>query len=720
MSPKKSRRYGLLLSFAVFLLFFTLWSFEVLYRLEAAGRDTSFKFRRPRIPDESVLIVEIDDLSLRELGRWPWSRGTHGKLVRTLDRYGAKSVFFDLLFIEEDLLNPEEDWFFLESVREAGNVYIPYYFSFIPGSGTRVSEEQHFAASGIPFDEENEFYTTARVELPFGELLEAAAGTGFVNGFPAVDGVFRNAALFIESGERLYPAAALSMAARRLGADLRETDIKPGRSVTLYPEGSDPVRIPVNEYGEMIINYRNIFLDNGELVHGYDTYSYSEVLELDRLARDSDEAGDYLEGVISGRTVFIGMTATGSTDIAPTPVAEAYPMVLAHANIYDNIINSDFISYTPPAADILILLFLALILGYLLPRMSPFAGAVFAVLTVVIYLAANFAAFDYLNITFFIFYPVLMIILTELVLFIYKYLTEEKEKKRVRRVFSTYMTPAVVNRILMNPGALTLGGERREMTVFFSDLSGFTGISESLEPEALVSLINEYLEVMTEVIFRHEGTLDKYEGDAIMAFWNAPLEQEDHETRAVRAAIECFRELSRLQEKWRKEGLPELDMRIGINTGQMIVGNMGSLTRMDYTVMGDAVNLGARLESANKAYGTRLMISEYTRQGLSDDILTRELDALRVKGKSHPVRVYEVIEEKTRVSGDMMRLLPLYSKALGLYRKRDFKSAAEIFGSALEVIPGDGPSRVYLERCRKYEVEPPRQDWDGTWELTSK
>jgi class 3 adenylate cyclase len=295
-----------------------------------------------------------------------------------------------------------------------------------------------------------------------------------------------------------------------------------------------------------------------------------------------------------------------------------------------------------------------------------------------------------------------------------------KEGLFVKQTFKRYVAASVVDQLIKNPDKLKLGGERKELTVFFSDVSGFTSLSENLSPERLVELINEYLSQMTEAIFAYEGTLDKYEGDAIVAFWGAPIDQKDHALRGCKAALENVRALKILQQKWVKQGLPQLGMRIGLNTGPMVVGNMGSTIKMDYTVMGDAVNLGARLEGANKAYGTHILISEATRRQAGSGIVARELDLIAVKGKTTAVRVYELIGLAGQASATELEAYHAFESGLEECRMRRWEDAVESFRLCDRLLKGDGPSRLLIERVRGYIAAPPPSDWDGRYVLTEK
>ena len=421
---------------------------------------------------------------------------------------------------------------------------------------------------------------------------------------------------------------------------------------------------------------------------------------------------------LTGKIFYGGLTATGTHDFNPMPFSPRYPMVGLHVNAANTMLTRQFIRTLPGWAELLIVMGFTLLVACLSLRLHPVAGTGLAVLLAGAYVWFAQSAFSRAGLFVPVMTPLVSAAAVYLVIVLRNFMREQREKKKIRSAFSTYMTPAVVNQVLKNPDMLRLGGERRTMSVFFSDLSGFTSISERSSPEELVALLNEYLESMTKIIFSNEGTLDKYQGDGIMAFWNAPIYEDDHAYLCCCAALESVDHLENvLKPKWSSEGRPVLDVRIGINTGPMIVGNMGSDTRMDYTVMGDAVNLGSRLEPANKEYGTRIMMSEYTRELVAGRIMDRELDIVRVKGKKKPVRVYEVLCRSGESSPEQEELWKLYSEGLSHYRERRWQEGIKAFSAALAIDGNDRPSSTYLQRSREYLTNPPPQDWDGTFSV---
>jgi adenylate cyclase len=303
---------------------------------------------------------------------------------------------------------------------------------------------------------------------------------------------------------------------------------------------------------------------------------------------------------------------------------------------------------------------------------------------------------------------------------VYKYLTEERQKKFIKDEFSTYLAPSVVTQLIKSPEKLVLGGEDRVITAFFSDIQNFTSISERLIPKELVELLNEFLTEMTDVILDHEGTVDKFEGDAIIAFFGAPNILEDHALRACKACIDMQKRLAELRIKWGEENRPQLKMRIGLSTGSAVVGNMGSKTRMDYTMMGDTVNTAARLEGVNKLYGTYTMISDSTYIPAKDEIFVRKLDSVNVVGKGKPVGVYELLGYSMEIDDKLRSVVERYTQGLRAYRNQSWDEAIGHFSAALSVDPLDGPSQTMLNRCEDFKVRPPGKDWDGAFAMSTK
>jgi adenylate cyclase len=371
------------------------------------------------------------------------------------------------------------------------------------------------------------------------------------------------------------------------------------------------------------------------------------------------------------------------------------------------------------------ILFILLILGilvFLITRyLRTFWGVLAVFLLAVAYFVFSFILFSDYSTIIEISTPILVIFLSFVGHTVYHYIVSQHEKRMITGAFSHYVPKKVVEQILADPDKLTLGGEERLVTIMFTDVAGFTSISEKLSPAQLVHLLNEYLTEMTDTVLEHEGIIDKYEGDAIMAEFGVPVSHDKHAFMACKAALDMQEKLKILRKKWKAEGKPQLRARIGINSGEVIVGNMGSRDVFDYTVMGDHVNLGSRLEGANKFYGTYIMISEFTYKYIKDDFYARELDLIRVKGKEKPIKVFELMASKEdKHSEQFLKLLEIYAKGLEYYKTQQWNEAVDSFDACLKLFPEDAPSTEYRSRCIEYKFNSPGPDWDGVTVMTEK
>ncbi len=417
--------------------------------------------------------------------------------------------------------------------------------------------------------------------------------------------------------------------------------------------------------------------------------------------------------------VIIGQTASSTTDLGTTPLGINQPQVFLHANTLNTILQRSFISTMPNAVEIAVVLLLPIFFGYVSRRLRPsriiLAGTAFL------------AAFAFVNQLLFgagvwmqMAPQSFALLATFLIITGIHYVQGDKEKKYIKNAFGHYLSPDVIEVLVKDPAALKLGGERKVLTAYFSDVQGFSTISENLSPEALVDLLNAYLTDMTDIIFHQKGTVDKFEGDAIIAFFGAPVPFEDHAKRACLASLEMQARVAEMRPLWKQKYGHELFVRMGLNTGPMVVGNMGSRNRFDYTMMGDSVNLAARLEGVNKYYGTFTMASEFTVRDIGDEIVTRELDVLRVVGKSEPVTVYELVARKGELSAEKAEVLERFAEGLVAYRKKNWAAAQKHFKAAMNLDPADGPSRVYHERCAEFRKKAPPAGWDGVYTLKGK
>ena len=703
ISPLK---ISLVIVFIAIILYFM--NIPFLRFMELKTLDLRTVSRGERCPGGDIVIATIDEKSLAELGRWPWPRSTIAKLVDTLKEYEAKVVGFDIVFAEP----ADTDAILSRSIKRAENVTLGYFFHTAEKEIAYLSKkETQKGAENIAYSkyqivqftgkpDESILPKACAVAANVEPLSDAAENSGHFNYFPDSDGTIRWSPLVIEFGDNFYPPLSLSVLLQYLDwpmITLKMTDF----GVEGIKIGD--IDIPTSESGRMLINYLGP-------AKTFPHYSITDIIN-----------GRLKPALFKDKIVLVGATATGIYDMRVTPFSTIFPGIEIHATVIDNMLHQTFLKRPgwTGLLDIAAIFFFGLIIGIVLPRVRAVPGVFLSFLLLVTYVLINRFIFSHYNLWLNLVYPVLTILIVYICITIYKYITEEREKKKIRGAFQYYLTPSVINEVLKDPSKLKLGGEKKYLTVLFSDIRGFTTVSERLSPEELVHLLNEYLTAMTGVVFKHEGLLDKYMGDAIMAVFGAPLPQEDHPARTCSTALGMMEELKTLQKKWADEGRPVLDIGIGVNSGDMVVGNMGSEMRFDYTVMGDSVNLGSRLEGINKEYGTNIIISEYTYDRVKEQFFCRELDLVRVKGKELPVKIYELLGEM----GDSEKwegFVKLFEDGLAKYRQGEWDEAVICFQNALSVRSGDFSSEMYIRRCRELKKNPPVGEWDGVYTMTKK
>ncbi len=570
-------------------------------------------------------------------------------------------------------------------------------------------------------------------------LARGTTYTGFFNTRLDGDGVIRRARLIVRSGSHYIPSisflsylAGYNYTAHLMFEPAHEAAaqgaLRPVQSVEVRSSAGDLVQqIPVDRFGDVIINYAGPD-------RSYPYMSVSELLSPETKAKITQGVWDEASGrwrlkdefvdklnFIKDRHFILGATAVGLYDLRVTPFTENYPGVETHANVLSNLIEGNFLKTHAMEKEYMLIFLVAA--GLLLALLISYASAVTGLVATIFALAA-IVWVDYTWIfksgyVISSFLPLLSFSSLYVALTAHKYFTEERQKKELKGTFQKYVSPAIVNEVLKDPSNLSLGGRKQVMSVFFSDVRGFTTISERLDPQELSSLLNSYLTPMTEIVFKNRGTLDKYMGDAVMAFFGAPIAYPDHAAYACRCALEQMEKLRQIQKEYRERNLPNIDIGIGINTGEMSVGNMGSKTVRSYTVMGDAVNLGSRLEGINKEYGTNIIISEYTQAALDGKFWTREIDLVKVKGKVKPVRIFELVSE-TDPDANVQEMLGVFQTGYTLYMKKRFSEARQSFQKGLDIVPGDPVCQLYIERCQSFLAKPPPQDWDGVYVMTTK
>jgi adenylate cyclase len=666
------------------------------------------RYADPAKADSNLVLLAIDESSLEAFGRWPWPRDRFGYVVRYLKQAGARAVVFDVMFFEADENAEEFDQSFADDLKAAGNVFLPMLFQAEPAA--TPPEAQPRATVTVESSEAGHVPDIhAGVKLPIPVLAQQARGLGVINLSADADGPTRRVPLLGQVNGNVVPHLSLAVAQYLLGAD--RLSMRDGR----LQIGTQ--HVPLGDDGSLLIDW------HGSLEQTYHAKRYSIGRVLQAFAQQEKRERPSLDpALFKDKIVFVAGTAAGLYDLRVTPFSASTPGVLIHMAALDNLLHGQGLQAAPRwfSLTTLLLLCLASAGTFMLFRSYPVKFGVTIGLAVAYYglVVHGFAGHErWLELVF----PEAALALTFGTAATVEYVTEGKQRRLMRAAFDKYMSSEVVEEIMRNPEAIKLGGEKKEITIFFSDIAGFTTISEKMSPEDLVTLLNRYLSAMTTIIkTTHRGNVNKYLGDGIMALFGAPLDDPKHASLACYAALDCQVELARLREVWKREGLPEIGARIGLNSGPCIVGNMGSEERMEYTVTGDSVNLASRLEGASKYYDTLILIGQRTAELAKNDVEVREIDLLRVKGKKEPVVVFELLARKGQLDDKKRRVIDVYLEGLTAYKMRNFSAACTRFSEAVALDPSDGPSRVYLERSTNYRQMPPPVEWDGVYEMTSK
>lgn len=717
-------------------------TWRLLVQLENIAYDARLVATMPEKVDERIVILDIDERSLAEEGRWPWGRDRMAVMVDQLfDRYKVALVGFDVVFAEPD---DSSGLKILEQLAETALAPIDEYHAQLEQLRPTLDHDAMFARAvagrpvilGYYFNEhavgdkpirsgalppptfEAGMFRGKPVEflkaVGFGgnlpELQEAAMGAGHFNPWVDDDGVVRRVPMLYEFEGAHYEGLSLAMARAVIG----DVPLQPGFAPPGWGSGGSYAglewlrlgerMIPVDERVRALVPYRGMqgsfpYVSAADVIHGR-----------------ADPA------LLEGRIVLVGTTAPGLLDLRSTPVQSAYPGVEIHANLISGIL-SQTLKERPAyirGAEFVLVLFLGLLMALGLPALTPLWATLATLGLALATVSFNLLVWSSGNLVL----PIAASMVLMLALFVvnmsYGYFIETRGKRQLTGLFGQYVPPELVDEMARDPESYSLEAASREMTVLFSDVRGFTTISEGLSAKDLAQLMNEFLTPMTQVIHRHRGTIDKYMGDAIMAFWGAPVEDPAHARHALHAAMEMLEALERLQPQFKARGWPELHIGIGINTGVMSVGNMGSEFRMAYTVMGDEVNLGSRLEGLTKTYRVALIVSESTMR-YCPEFAYRELDRVRVKGKDKPVAIYEPLCAAQAVDRALKDELALYQQALKYYRAQDWDMAELQFLNLEKMSPRRGRLyRMYAERVAHFRQHPPEAGWDGVFTFTSK
>jgi adenylate cyclase len=709
---------GVLAAFAALVM----WHAGILDRLELDTWDWREQvFASPSRATCAIKLILLDQQSL-DWGQkenhlsWPWPREVYAPIIDFCTRHGARAIIFDVIYSEPSAYGVADDQALASAISGA-----PLFVASMclhTEKNFSTDWPAHFPdrflldianlKDSIGSPSEGKF-TRNSATFPIEEVALNSTVLANVMDDPDIDGVFRRANLFRVFNGKPVPSIGFAAFTTQCVSHARE---RSSRSLPQECSGSieaDRLRIldaniPIDHEGRLILRFRG---PSGV----FKFYSADEVIQ----SEINSKAG--LKETIDGESfkdcyVFFGFSAPGLVDLKPTPLSSHSPGLEIHATLLDNLLAGDFLRDTPPAAVVLSVLLLALLasISMLLFVQGFWHCVLWTALLAPLPVVIGFGA-----------YPLGFwqpIVIPESALLaalggsiVLNYSKEVRKKTFIKKAFKHYLSPEVIELILENPSHLKLGGERKELSILFSDIEGFSTISEKLDPESLTRLLNTVLSDMTDIILDEGGTLDKYEGDAIIAFWNAPIDQPDHAERACRAALRCQQKMRDRQEEYRKMAGSPLRMRIGIHTGDVVVGNMGSARRFDYTVIGDAANLASRLEGANKLLGTGIIVSSQTWTKTSGQFAGRLLGVIQVVGRGTPVRVFEPTGLQTNADERDER----FDQALSCCLGKKWHEALDLFDN----LPEDPVSQVYAKRCREL-IEHPGRDWDGIWRLDQK
>jgi adenylate cyclase len=706
---------------------------DLVDRLDSLMYDLKLRATMARVVDDRVVIVDIDDKSLQAEGRWPWPREKMARMQNNLfEQYGVAAVGFDIVFSEPDAssglpvleklaanelkdqplfagmleqLRPSLDYDrLLADALTKGSSVLGYYFNTNQGAERIASlpaalfSKDQLGALGDDFMQAQGFGGA----LPM--LLEKATSAGFFNSLPDSDGVIRRMPVMIGYQNNFYASLPIKLTEAAMGVEDARL-VNPGgdgfNRFLPHALEIDGLRVPFDAEGGVLVPYR--------APGGYLYVSATDVI-----------SGQTPASQLEGRVVLVGSTAPGLADIRVTPVAKVFPGVEIHASLMSGILDQN-LKWKPrelTAMSIVSVLVLGLIIGILLPMTTPLIAALATLGFLFLVIGLDLWAWMALNMEFPLGAPMLLVVGMFVVNMSYGFFVESRAKGQITKLFGQYVPKELVEEMSRDPDRYNLKGESRDMSVLFSDIRDFTSISEGLTASSLAEMLNFYLSSMTRIVQQSRGTIDKYIGDAIMAFWGAPIADANHARDAIMTAMRMQRDLETLNPQMQEKGWPPIKIGIGVNSGKMSVGNMGSEFRMAYTVMADAVNLASRLEGLTKQYGVGILVGEDA-VAHCPDLEFMKVDVVRVKGKANPVTIYEPLGPKEEVDIAALKRKQDFEQACTAFQQKDFDAAEEILRKAQKRAPGK-LYEVYLERIAHFRVEPPPADWDGVFTFTSK
>jgi len=683
-----------------------------------------FQHRGAKSDTNSVIIVDIDEKSLKELGQWPWPRDTFAKLLQKINKHKPKIIGLDIVFAEPDNSSPcQKRYIEIYSKIVGKPITVPqkydtdyklgeiiYQTPTIAGYFFQMSDNKKKSPPPCPQFSlpaqalgkfSNDIFVGYSPVLNIPAIADNALSEGFFNALPSKDGTVRKSQLLIKHNKQIYPSLALEM----LREGLKATTIKPIvgnngiQGITIGKKN-----IPTDQHAQLWINFRGP-------AHTFTYYSATDIIN-NRIPQNA----------LKEKYIIIGTSAWGLRDLRATPFSATIPGAEIHATIIDNILAEDPLlrdDFTRLAMTITCIIIIGLLLNIILAYCSPAIGGISGLFLIFIILLSNYIIFLNTRHLTGVTYSTFTLITIYIIVTLVNYIREGKEKQFIRTAFSHYVSKNVVSEIVKNPHTLRLSGEEKELTIMFSDIKGFTSISETLQPQEVSQFLNEYLTEMTNIILKHNGTLDKYIGDAIMSIWGAPLTDQNAPENAVLAALLQQQAHKQLQQQiWSKRNLPIIETRFGINTGVVRVGNMGTPEQFNYTVIGDQVNIAARLEPLNKVYGTNILITQFTKEKLPEKFLCRMIDKVKVKGKKLPVTIYEPITYQPPTPQTKQEL-QLYQQAIQTYQNQQFPQTEKLFTQLNQKSPHQ-LYQLYINRSQQYQQNPPPKNWDGSYTFTHK
>lgn len=667
----------IILCFIIILFGFVIKDHKILRLQELKTLDYRFQLRGKTDIHKDIILISIGEKDIELLGRWPWPRKYHADLVQVLSSYGARVIGFDILFGKPDKENPESDQWFADALKNAGNIVLPMAF----GHGT-----DHI--------------------LPVDAFMQSCSRCGFVNLSADEDGLVRRMAIQREGRQPLGLAIACQ------GLSMKSTKLYPGRSLTIYRANGTKTDIPLDSSDRMYINYAGRTNDWTWLHFTQIIMAFIESREGKTPSIDLDRLRD--------KIILIGSTHTGMSDIIETPFGTSGYGIELHASIINSILNNKFLRPVPSWVNVLVYFLLSALAGFFLMKYKPLKGGLIILSVTVCYLVLTYLLFSRFFLIIALTGPVLGVSLVYVSGSVFYFVTIERKEREVKRAFGCYVSPEVVAELVKNPDKLKLGGETTDMTIMFSDIRKFTALSEQISADELGEFLNDYFTLMISCIFQCKGTLDKFIGDAIMAFFGAPLPLENHPANACSSAIMMMTALGEMNKKRARQGKSPVQIGIGLNSGMAKVGNFGSADHFNYTVVGESVNLASRLEGLTKTYNAPIIISLHTYQRVCSEMLCRPLDRVIVKGSEKPLEIYELIGRKGEVTGEKFELVESFQKGLEFFWGGNWQEAEKIFNDLVEKFPDDGPARVFAQRVRQYRKTLPPGDWGGVFRQTTK